>query len=314
MHFKSINGNIAVQLLFITLFLACFLPFMPASLALVGGILFSLGFKNPFPSFSHHTTGWLLKSSVVALGFGMNVSSVLTAGREGLWLTIASIAATLTLGFFLGRKLNVARRTSHLVASGTAICGGSAIAAVAPVVRANDHEMSVSLGIVFFLNSVALVMFPIVGHILQLSQHDFGLWSAIAIHDTSSVVGAAQTYGDEALHVATAVKLARALWIIPVALVSAVLFKGDRNKLSLPYFIGFFLLAVLCNTFFHGFTSSFNDLVVKVSKMGLTASLFLIGAGLSVEKLRTVGWRPMLLGVLLWIFIAVASLIAILIQ
>ncbi len=312
MRFDSKKKDLLIQLTFIILFLSCFLPFVSAPIALVGGILFSLIFKNPFPAFSHRATGWLLKMSVVGLGFGMNAYVAFDAGKDGLGLTIMSISVTLLLGFLIGRKLKIARRTSHLVASGTAICGGSAIAAVAPVVKANENEMSVSLAIVFFLNSLALILFPLVGHMLDMSQHDFGLWSAIAIHDTSSVVGAAQTYGEEALQVATTVKLARALWIIPVALISALLFKGDRKKLSIPYFIGFFVLAMLINTFLPSITSLFGATVVKASKLSLTACLFLIGAGLSLEKLRVVGWKPMVLGVLLWVFISVLSLAVIL--
>ena len=312
MRFDSKKKDLLIQLTFIVLFLSCFLPFVSAPIALVGGILFSLIFKNPFPAFSHRATGWLLKMSVVGLGFGMNAYVAFDAGKDGLGLTIMSISVTLLLGFLVGRKLKIACRTSHLVASGTAICGGSAIAAVAPVVKANENEMSVSLAIVFFLNSLALIIFPLVGHMLDMSQHDFGLWSAIAIHDTSSVVGAAQTYGEEALQVATTVKLARALWIIPVALISAFLFKGDRKKLSIPYFIGFFVLAMLINTFLPSITSFFGATVVKASKLSLTACLFLIGAGLSLEKLRVVGWKPMVLGVLLWVFISVLSLTVIL--
>lgn len=306
--FDSRKKDVLVQLFFVVLFLSCFLPFVSAPIALVAGIVFSLLFKNPFPSFSHRATNWLLKLSVVGLGFGMNAYVAIDAGKDGLGLTIMSISVTLLLGFLLGRKLKIARKTSHLVASGTAICGGSAIAAVAPVVNANEDEMSVSLAIVFFLNSVALIVFPLVGHLLNMSQHDFGLWSAIAIHDTSSVVGAAQTYGEEALQVATTVKLARALWIIPVALISALLFKGDRKKLSIPYFIGFFVLAMLVNTFLPSITSLFGATVVKASKLSLTACLFLIGAGLSIDKLRVVGWKPMALGVFLWVFISVLSL------
>lgn len=312
MLFASKKKDVLVQLLFVVLFLSCFIPLVSAPIALVGGILFSLIFNNPFPVFSHRATGWLLKLSVVGLGFGMNAYVAIDAGKDGLGLTIMSISVTLLLGFLLGRKLKIARRTSHLVASGTAICGGSAIAAVAPVVKASEDEMSVALAIVFFLNSVALIVFPLVGHMLEMSQHDFGLWSAIAIHDTSSVVGAAQTYGEEALQVATTVKLARALWIIPVALISAFLFKGDRKKLSIPYFIGFFVLAMLSNTFLPTITSLFGATVVKVSKLSLTACLFLIGAGLSIDKLRVVGWKPMALGVMLWVFISVLSLTVIL--
>ena len=192
------------------------------------------------------------------------------------------------------------RKSSHLVASGTAICGGSAIAAVAPAVNASEKEISVSLGVVFLLNAVALVVFPFIGHLLGLSQHQFGLWSAIAIHDTSSVVGAASAYGNEALEVATTVKLARALWIIPVSLLSAFLFKNKGKKISIPWFILFFILAMLANSYLPG-----------ISTVAPAITLFLIGAGLSVEKIKSVGWKPLILGIILWITVSILSLLVI---
>lgn len=293
---------------FIFFFILCFFPFVTAPVALLGGILFVFLFGNPMSRFSHQLTGWLLKCSVVGLGFGMNAHSALQAGKIGFGLTVVSITAVLVLGFWLGRILSLSRVTSHLVASGTAICGGSAIAAVAPVISASDDDMSVSLGIVFFLNSVALLLFPLLGHLLEMSQQQFGLWCAIAIHDTSSVVGAAKTYGDVALEVATTVKLARALWIIPVAVLSAFLFKSDKKRISIPWFIAFFIVAILFNTFFSDVTQLFNTQVVAFSKSGLVASLFLVGVGLSVQKIKNIGWQSMLLGLLLWIFVSGFSL------
>ncbi len=214
-------------------------------------------------------------------------------------------------GLLLGRFFHIERNLSILLTSGTAICGGSAIAAVAPAVDASEKEISVSLGVVFLLNAVALVLFPFLGNLLGLTQHQFGLWSAIAIHDTSSVVGAASAYGNEALEVATTVKLARALWIIPVSLLSAFLFKSKGKKISIPWFILFFILAMLANSYLPG-VSTLAPAITTVSKAALVVTLFLIGAGLSVEKIKSVGWKPLILGVILWITVSVFSLLVIL--
>ncbi|MBQ4280047.1 MAG: putative sulfate exporter family transporter [Rikenellaceae bacterium] len=309
---KRPNQKVFVtKVLFILAVVLCATPYISAPIALVGGFLFTHFLGHPFAHLNHKATGLLLKVSVVGLGFGMNVHSAMHVGREGLGLTIASIAILLTLGFVIGRWLHMPRKASHLVASGTAICGGSAIAAVAPAVNASEKEISVSLGVIFLLNSVALIVFPMVGHMLGLTQHQFGMWSAIAIHDTSSVVSAASAYGGEALEVATTVKLARALWIIPVSLLSAFLFKSKGKKIAIPWFIGFFILAMLANSYLP-FVGTFGPGVVTVSKAALVVTLFLIGAGLSVEKIKSVGWKPLLLGVLLWAVISVLSLGAIL--
>jgi uncharacterized integral membrane protein (TIGR00698 family) len=282
--------------LFLVAVAVCVSPWGSPPLALALGLLMALAVSNPFPAQSKQYTSKLLQWSVVGLGFGLNAQQALQAGREGLLFSVASIAGTLTLGYFVGRWLGVDRKTSHLIASGTAICGGSAIAAVGPVLRAEEGQMSVALGTVFILNSVALFVFPAIGHGLHLSQHQFGLWAAIAIHDTSSVVGAASHYGNEALQVATTVKLARALWIIPVAF-------GTK----LPYFILGFLAAMLLNTYVPAL-QPLAPVVVQVSKIGLTLTLFLIGAGLSGPVLRSVGARPFVQGVLLWAAICGASL------
>lgn len=302
--------TVAVKAGFILAIVLCATPYVSAPIALVGGFLFTLFFGHPFEKLNHKATNLLLKASVVGLGFGMNLDSALAAGRDGFWLTVCSITLVLTLGYFIGKRLGMPRRTSHLVASGTAICGGSAIAAVAPAVNASEKEMSVSLGVVFLLNAIALVVFPFIGHLLGLTQHQFGLWSAIAIHDTSSVVGAASAYGDEALMVATTVKLARALWIIPISLLSAVLFKSSGKKISIPWFIFFFILAMLANTYLP-FVSTFGPAINSISKTALVVTLFLIGAGLSVEKIKSVGWKPLILGIILWVVVSVLSLIAI---
>ncbi len=302
--------TVAVKAGFIIAIVLCATPYVSAPIALVGGFLFTLFFGHPFEKLNHKATNLLLKASVVGLGFGMNLDSALAAGRDGFWLTVCSITLVLTLGYFIGKRLGMPRRTSHLVASGTAICGGSAIAAVAPAVNASEKEMSVSLGVVFLLNAIALVVFPFVGHLIGLTQHQFGLWSAIAIHDTSSVVGAASAYGDEALMVATTVKLARALWIIPISLLSAVLFKSSGKKISIPWFIFFFILAMLANTYLP-FVSTFGPAINSISKTALVVTLFLIGAGLSVEKIKSVGWKPLILGIVLWVIVSVLSLVAV---
>jgi uncharacterized integral membrane protein (TIGR00698 family) len=249
----------------------------------------------------------LLQVSVVGLGFGMSLQQAFASGKDGMLFTIVSVAGTLLLGSFLAKKLNVDKKTGYLISAGTAICGGSAIAAVGPVIKANDGQMSVSLGTVFVLNAIALFLFPTLGHILGLTQHQFGLWSAIAIHDTSSVVGAASAYGKEALQVATTVKLTRALWIIPVTFVTSFIFKSKSDKVYMPWFIFLFILAMIINTLF-SLPTDLTGGIVMVARKGLTLSLFFIGASLTKSVLRNVGVRPMIQGVLIWIVISVVSL------
>lgn len=251
---------------------------------------------------------YLLQGSVIGLGFGMNLQQALVSGKDGMLFTIVSVAGTIILGTFIARKLNVDQQTGYLISSGTAICGGSAIAAVGPVIKANDGQMSVALGTIFILNAIALFLFPTLGHLFGLSQHQFGLWSAIAIHDTSSVVGAASAYGKEALQVATTVKLTRALWIIPVSFVTSFIFKSKSDKIYLPWFIFLFILAMLINTVFDLPTNLTNS-IVTLARKGLTLSLFFIGASLTKTVLRNVGVRPMIQGVLIWVVISVVSLI-----
>ncbi len=308
-HFFSLNASLR-KTIFIVLAVICATPYVTAPVALVAGFLFTLMFGHPFPKFSSKTTSWLLKASVVGLGFGMNATQVVEAGKDGIWLTICSITVVLTLGYVFGRMLKMDRRMSHLVASGTAICGGSAIAAVAPAIKAKSEEISVSLGVIFLLNSIALIIFPIMGHWFGLSQHEFGLWSAIAIHDTSSVVGAASTFGDEALQVATTVKLTRALWIIPVSILSVFLFRSKDSKISIPWFIFMFVGAMLLNSFVD--LQPVSTYVYQICKNLLVVTLFLIGSGISIQALKTTGIKPIILGVSLWIVISVLSLFAIL--
>ncbi len=274
---------------FIILIFVCLTPWVSPPIALVLGLFAALTFGNPFPEQTGKATKILLQTSVVLLGFGMNLTSVIKAGKDGILFTIVTIFGTLAVGYLVGKLLKVEDEISALISAGTAICGGSAIAAVAPAIDAKSEQISVSLGTVFILNSVALILFPIIGHALNLSQNQFGIWSAIAIHDTSSVVGAAQSYGAEALAIATTVKLARALWIAPVALLFSFIYRSKKAKIAIPYFIFFFLLATLIRTYMPGeFPSSVFDSLVNLAKAGLTVTLFLIGASLSRETLKKV--------------------------
>ncbi|MBP4142717.1 putative sulfate exporter family transporter [Flavobacterium sp. P4023] len=298
------------KIIFGLLTLLCLSGFISPPVALLMGLVVANLSGHPFLELNHKATSILLQVSVVGLGFGMNVNSALSAGKEGFIFTVASIFCTLILGFFIGKWLNIEKKTSHLISCGTAICGGSAIAAIAPVIKSDEKQTSVALGVIFILNSIALFLFPAIGHWLDLSQQEFGLWCAIAIHDTSSVVGAANKYGAEALQIATTVKLARALWIIPVALLTSVLFKNKSSKIKIPYFIGLFIVAMLLNTYVPQI-ALVAPYLVNIAKIGLTITLFLIGAGLNFSVLKSVGVKPLIQGVLLWIFIATAALFSI---
>ncbi|MCZ4318160.1 putative sulfate exporter family transporter [Aequorivita viscosa] len=308
---SEIDKNTIVKVLFVLVMVLCISGYVSSPVALVGGFLFSYFLGHPFLALNSKAVNWLLKIAVVGLGFGMNLVETVNAGKEGFLLTVFSIAATLILGYFIGKLLKMDRKGSHLISSGTAICGGSAIAAVAPVINASEKAISISLGVIFLLNSIALIVFPPLGHLLGLSQHQFGLWCAIAIHDTSSVVGAAYTFGEEALKVATTVKLARALWIIPLSILSVFLFKGKGKSVKIPYFISFFILAIILNSYLP-IPEFLTTGITSVSKSLLVLTLFLIGAGLSVDKIKSAGFKPMILGVSLWIFISVSAIIAIL--
>jgi uncharacterized integral membrane protein (TIGR00698 family) len=291
---------------FAALFVFALTPWASPPVALVLGVAFALLSPSPAPAKARGLTKILLQASVVGLGFGMNLNRVLSAGAGGFAYTAGGIAFALTAGWALGRLLNVEKTTSYLVSVGTAICGGSAIAAVGPVVGADAEQMSVSLGTIFVLNSVALLLFPPIGRALGLSQTQFGLWAALAIHDTSSVVGAAMKYGPEALAVGATVKLARALWIVPVCLVTAAL-NRSKAKVQWPWFILFFVMAAAANTFLPSGSAAWSFLNMA-GKAGLTATLFLIGAGLSRAALSKVGPRPLLQGVALWALVATLSL------
>ncbi len=287
----------------------CLTPWASPPLALLAGLIFGAISTHPYKAESRILSKVLLQSAVVGLGFGMNLQEVLRAGRSGFLYTALGIAFAMIVGTLLGKLLSVHPRPAFLISTGTAICGGSAIAAVGPIVGANEDEMSVSLGTVFLLNSIALLTFPAIGLMLKLSQNQFGLWAALAIHDTSSVVGASAKYGAAALAVGTTVKLARALWIVPVSLGTAAI-KHSKTRIQWPWFILFFCLAALANTYLSPGAVAYRFLF-NAGKLMLVITLFLIGASLSPAALRKVGPRPLLQGVLLWIVVAVASLLAI---
>jgi uncharacterized integral membrane protein (TIGR00698 family) len=276
----------------------------PVALAL--GLAFGLLFKNPFPDAAAKYSKILLQASVVGLGFGMNLHEVVRAGLSGFGYTLLGIAFALSVGMGLGMLLNVQRKPAFLISTGTAICGGSAIAAVGPVAGASCEEMAVSLATIFVLNSVALLTFPVIGGFFHLTQSQFGLWAALAIHDTSSVVGAAAKYGAVALAVGTTVKLARALWIVPLTFATA-LARRTTAKIHWPWFIALFCLAAVCNTYVAA-GGGIYPWISKAARLGMTVTLFLIGSGISIATLKQVGPRPLLQGILLWLIVSVTSL------
>jgi len=280
--------------------------FASPPIALAMGLAFGLILVHPFPKTTRRVTRILLQASVVGLGFGMELHQVVGAGRSGFIYTVLSISFAMAAGMALGRLLQVQTKNAFLISTGTAICGGSAIAAVGPIIEATDEQMTVSLGTIFVLNSVALLIFPSIGATLRLTQQQFGLWAALAIHDTSSVVGAAAKYGAAALVVGTTVKLARALWIVPFALGAAVA-RRAKARIQWPWFIGLFCLAALCKTSFPAAAPVF-AIFTRAARIGLTVTLFLIGSGISKNTLRQVGPRPLLQGVILWGIVSVGSL------
>ncbi len=304
---KSITTREVIFLLAVVL---CLSPLISPPIALLMGLIIAQFIGHPYLHLNHKATHILLQVSVVGLGFGMNVTSALKAGKEGILFTIVSIIGTLVIGFFMGKFLKIEKKTSYLISAGTAICGGSAIAAISPVIKAEEKQISVALGTIFILNSVALFLFPFIGHQLNLSQSQFGMWCAIAIHDTSSVVGAASKYGPQALEIATTVKLARALWIIPVAFLSSFIFKNKDSKIKIPYFIGLFVFAMIANTYIP-FIQQYNHYLTNIAKAGLTLTLFLIGCGLNRKTISSVGFKPLIQGVILWVIIATAALWAV---
>ena len=321
---RKYNRHIYIALLsIITLCLLC--DYIPAlrflstwvtpPVVLFVGLVFALLCGQAYPTFNKNISKKLLQYSVIGLGFGMNLQASLASGKEGMFFTIISVIGTLLIGMFIGCKvLKLNRNTSYLISSGTAICGGSAIAAVGPIIKANDTDMSMALATVFILNAIGLFLFPALGHWLGLSQQEFGTWAAIAIHDTSSVVGAGAAYGEEALQVATTIKLTRALWIIPLALITSIIFRSDGKKISIPWFILFFIVAMLINTYLLADYPEVGKFIAAIARKGLIITMFFIGASLSVDVIKSVGVRPLLQGILLWIIISAASLAYILLK
>lgn len=283
-----------------------------APIALLAGLVFAFSVpKAPCPKFNKKCSKYLLQVAVVCLGFNMNLQESLKSGSEGMMFTVVSVVGVMALGVLGGYWLHLKRKTAYLISAGTAICGGSAIAAVGPVLKAKEDEMAVSLGVIFILNALALFIFPPLGHWLEMGQQQFGTWAAIAIHDTSSVVGAGEVYGIKALEVATLIKLTRALWIIPLAVVTMFIFREKGSKISIPWFIFIFILAMVVNTYV-ALPAWFTGTMVWIAKRGMVVTLFMIGASLSLATVKQVGIRPLLLAVGLWIVIAVSSLFVVL--
>lgn len=321
---RTYNKPIYIALLSIlTLCLLC--DYIPAlavlsswvtpPVALFLGLVFALTCGQAYPTFNKNVSKKLLQYSVIGLGFGMNLHASLASGKEGMLFTIVSVFGTLLIGMLIGRKLlKINRNTAYLISSGTAICGGSAIAAVGPIIKAKDSDMSMALATIFILNAIALFLFPALGHWLGMTQQEFGTWAAIAIHDTSSVVGAGAAYGEEALQVATTIKLTRALWIIPLALLTAVTFRSEGKKISIPWFILFFIVAMLLNTYVLTDIPQVGQFIYGIARKGLVITMFFIGASLSIDTIKSVGIRPLLQGILLWLVISAGSLAYILLR
>lgn len=303
-----LQKKLLLQILFLALAVLSFSPLVSPPIALLFGIFFVNIFGKVLETDTFVKK--LLQYSIIGLGFGINLNTAIEAGSQGFLFTVSTIALVMIFGLLLAKILKIDKTIAQLISAGTAICGGSAIAAVAPILKANSKQTSVALGIVFVLNAVALFIFPEIGHFFNLTQNQFGIWSAIAIHDTSSVVGAASKYGNEALQIATTVKLARALWIIPLAFLISIFTKSE-GKIKIPYFIGFFVLAILAGTHLP-FLQNFNSIISEISRDTLKVALFLIGAGLSLQNLKNIGIKPLLLGIILWIFISSISLYAVL--
>ena len=289
--------------------------------ALFMGLVFAIVFGIPYPKFNKKLSKYLLQGSVVGLGFGMNLQKSLQSGADGMLFTIVSVIGVMVIGILLGRWLKIGEKASYLISAGTAICGGSAIAAVGGVMKANEKNMAVSLGVIFILNAVALFIFPPLGELFHMSQEQFGTWAAIAIHDTSSVVGASAAYGTEACELATLIKCTRALWIIPLAFFTIWYFRKDQKgegkaKVSIPWFILLFVVAMVINTYTPasaaGFMTPVYTAIVAIAKQALVAVLFAIGASLSLGVIREVGVKPLLQAIILWIVIGVSSLVVVL--
>lgn len=287
--------------------ICCLFPFFSAPLALFVGIMLAFFYRGEKVVETGKLTKYLLQGSIVCMGFAMSMGDVIQTGKSGFLITIVSVAVTMLCGLLLGKLFKVNKNVKLLISSGTAICGGSAIAAVAPVIEAKNNEISFSLAVVFVLNAVGLFIFPVIGHLLQMDQTSFGYWAAIAIHDTSSVVGACSAYGEEALHVGTTVKLTRTLWIIPLALAIAFFNKNNASKISIPWFILFFVIAIIVGNYVPGMEDT-NQHLSWLGKKGMMVSLFFIGTSININEVKKTGVRTFLLGILLWLVIAVLSL------
>lgn len=291
---------------------ACLLPWVSAPIALLAGIIFANIFKSTSAKSKSFLVKRLLQISIIGLGFGMNINTALEVGKESFLLTVFTLFVVFLIGWWLSKLFGLDKKIAYLISSGTAICGGSAIAAIASLINAKEKEISIAIGTVFILNAVALFAFPVIGHFLELNQHDFGLWSAIAIHDTSSVVGASSQYGEIALEVATTVKLSRALWIIPLSIATALIFRQSEKKINFPYFILLFILAMLVASWFPQFESIYSW-ISYIAKRLLVLTLFLVGTQLTLETIKTAGLKSLLFGSILWVLISVISLVVILV-
>lgn len=309
---KSVASERTTATLRTIVYLLCLVGalWLKPAVALFMGIAIALTIGAPYAKFNKKCSKYLLQMAVVGLGFGMNAHSAIAAGKEGMMFTIVSVVGVMIVGVVLGRVLKVNPKNAYLISSGTAICGGSAIAAVAPIIDADDNDTSLALATIFILNAVALFIFPPIGQALGLTQQQFGTWAAIAIHDTSSVVGAGAAYGQQALEVATTIKLTRALWIFPLALVSILVFRSKGKRVAIPWFIFLFIGAMILNTYAplpEWLTSG----IVTASRKALSVTLFMIGCGLSLGAIKKVGAKPLILGVVLWAVISVATLLVV---
>ncbi|WP_108808691.1 YeiH family protein [Aquimarina spinulae] len=298
-------------IIFFLIIIACLSSVINSSIALLLGFIFTNVFGNRFLVFNNKAISFLLQLAIIGIGFNLNIQETLVIGQNGFMYIMFFVIFALCIGIILGKTLKVEQKTAHLISSGTAICGGSAIAAIASTIHAPKEDISIALSIVFILNAIALLVFPTLGHIFNLSEYQFGLWSAIAIHDTSSVVGAAQIYGEEALKIATIIKLVKTLWIVPVAIFSSLLFKGEFHSKKIPWFIIIFVLVIIINSY-SPISSTITNSIYTISKSIFVIVLFLVGMNLSISKIKVVGWKPAVLGISTWFIISTISLLIIL--
>ncbi|MCB2154843.1 putative sulfate exporter family transporter [bacterium] len=299
--------SVEIALIFSLMLVLSLLGWVSPVVCLIAGIGYAM-MRTPGDAFrerAHHLSQLMLKVSVIGLGFGLSLGTALQVGRETALLSGGFILFTLSLGWFVNRRMRLENNTALLIAVGTAICGGSAIAAVAPTLKANSRQVAFAVGVVFALNGLALVLFPPLGHWLGFTQHQFGIWAALAIHDTSSVVGAASQYGSEALNIAATTKLVRALWIIPVALIAGRLNRTEGTP-PIPVFLIGFLIACLLRTFLPGGAAVWSGLRM-LAQATLGATLTLIGLSIDRHVLRAAGWKPLAFGIALWMAAMVMS-------